>query len=167
MIRGNRDSRPRDYLERYAPALDEYADAFNIDQLLDFDGHGVTLLPDFHAFAPNWIACHGHLGFRLNRTAGLTALNAAKRIGQNVVMGHVHRQGVVSESTGYGGKLQTIIGVEAGHTMSVQRADYLRGGIANWAAGFSTITIAGKCVTPQVIPMQPDGSFAYEGRLWR
>jgi hypothetical protein len=50
-----------------------------------------------------------------------------------VICGHVHRQAVLSESTGFGGKLQTIMGVEAGHMMNVSRADYLKGGIANWA----------------------------------
>lgn len=76
------------------------------------------------------------------------------------------RAGIVSESTGYDEKLQTITGVEVPHLMATRKATYLRGGIMNWMSGFATITIARKCVTPQVIPMQPDGSFVYEGRIW-
>jgi hypothetical protein len=99
--------------------------------------------------------------------AGVTALNAAKKIGKGVVMGHTHRAGIVSESTGYGGKLQTVTEVEVGHLMDVSKATYLKSGYANWAAGFATITVAGKLVVPQLVPMAQDGSFVYEGRLWR
>lgn len=166
VIEGNHDLRPREYFTRYCPALDDYH-PFDLDQLLDFDGFGVTLLPDFYAFAPGWVATHGHLGFSLSRIAGVTALNGAKKIGKSVVMGHTHRAGIVSESTGYGGRLQTVTGIEVGHLMSVAKADYSKSGWANWMCGFSTITTAGKLVVPQIIPMAQDGIFVYEGRLWR
>jgi hypothetical protein len=98
--------------------------------------------------------------------AGVTALNAAKKLGRSVVMGHTHRAGIVSESTGYGGRLQTVTGVEVGHLMNVAKAGYLKSGWANWMCGFSTISVAGKLVIPQLVPMAQDGSFVYEGRLW-
>ena len=132
--------------------------------LLDFDGFGVTLLQDFHSFASSWIATHGHLGFRLSRTAGVTALNGAKRIGKSVICGHTDRQGVVSESTGYGGKLQR---VEVGHLMSVSKATYVKGGLANWASGFCLLEVSGSQVTPTLIPMRENGEFVYGGRIWR
>jgi hypothetical protein len=40
-------------------------------------------------------------------------------------MGHTHRAGIVSESTGYGGRLQAITGVEVGHLMDPAQAGYL------------------------------------------
>jgi predicted phosphodiesterase len=163
---GNHDLRPRVYFEKYAPALDGY-NPFGIDTLLDFAGHGVTLLPAHHQIAPGWISTHGHLGYALNRVAGMTALNAARRIGKSVIMGHTHRAGIVSESYGYEGKLTTLSGMEVGHMMDVSQAGYLKSGWANWQAGFAIITIAGECVTPELIPMQPDGSFVYGRRLWR
>ncbi len=149
------------------PERGQVHDAFDLDQLLDFNGHGVTLLGDFHSFAPGWIATHGHHGFRLNRNAGMTALNGAKRIGKNVVCGHVHRQGIVTESTGYGGKLQTITGIGVGHTMALSQATYLKGGLANWAAGFCVLEVSGSQVTPTLIPMRESGEFIYGSQIWR
>ncbi len=163
---GNHDSRPAEYFRKYCPALDSY-NPFDLDQLLDFGGHGVRLLPAHYAFAPGWVSTHGHLGYSLSRTAGSTALNAAKRIGKSVVMGHTHRAGIVSEATGYEGKLTTLTGVEAGHLMDVKQADYLKNGYANWQAGFAVVEVAGRHVTPSVIPMAPDGTFVWQGRLWR
>ncbi len=124
------------------------------------------LLPDFYPFAPGWVSTHGHLGFSLSRIAGNTALNAAKKVGNSLVMGHTHRAGIVSESSGYGGKLQTVTGMEVGNLMSMAKATYLKSGAANWQSGFAVITIAGRCVTPELVPMQPDGAFAYAGRRW-
>ena len=163
---GNHCARPRLYLERYAPALDEFH-PFDIDQLLDFDGFGVTLLPAFHPFTPGWVSCHGHLGFSLSRIAGMTALNGAKKIGKSVLMGHTHRSAVVSESTGYGGKLQTITGIEVGHSMAVSRAGDLRGGMANWQSSLAVLDISGSQITPTLVPMRDTGEFVYGGREWR
>lgn len=85
---GNHDERPRVYLDKYAPALSG-TDAFNVETLLDFDGFGVELLPEFYEIAPGWISTHGHRGgIRLNQIAGNTALNAAKKFGKSVIMGH-------------------------------------------------------------------------------
>ena len=120
---GNHDERPRVYLSQYAPALTE-THVFNIDTLLDFDGFGVTLLPEFYDIAPGWVSTHGHRGgIRINQIAGNTALNAAKRFGKSVVMGHTHRQGILSHSYGYGGKVtKTLTGMEVGNLMKIGRA---------------------------------------------
>lgn len=163
---GNHDRRPKDYLWRYAPALDDFC-CFDIDKLLDFDGFGVTLLPDFYAFEPGWVSTHGHLGFNLSRIAGSTALNAAKKIGKSVVMGHTHRAGIVSESSGYRGKLQTVTGVEVGHLMDVRKADYLKNGWANWQSALGIVDISGRHVSAHVVPVVSDGSFMADGRIRR
>ena len=135
--------------------------------LLDFGGHGVTLLPDFYPFAPNWVATHGHLGFSLSRIAGNTAMGAARKIGQNVIMGHVHRMGVISEAVGYAGHLRTLTGIECGHMMTVAKASYLKNGWGNWAAGFTVLEVSGRQVTPTLIPMRETGEFVYQSRIWR
>ncbi|MGH3401055.1 MAG: hypothetical protein ACRDRJ_00805 [Streptosporangiaceae bacterium] len=166
MHEGNHDLRPRAYFEKYCPALDDY-NPFGLDTLLDFDGFGVRLLPDFYEFARGWVSTHGHLGFSLNRIVGVTALNAAKRIGKNVICGHTHRAGIVSESTGYGGKLQTVTGMEVGHLMDIGKADYLRNGWANWQCTFAIVDISGRLVSPHVVPVAPDGSFIADRRCRR
>jgi hypothetical protein len=164
---GNHDLRLRVYFTRYCPALDDYH-PFDLDVLLDFSGHGVILLPDFYPFAPGWIATHGHLGFSLSRIAGNTAMGAAPKIGKNVVMGHVHRMGVISEAVGYAGKLRTLTGIEVGHMMNVSKARYLKNGWGNWAAGFAVLELSGR-----LLPLNHGGSWlpnsgcAFQIEAWR
>src|SRR5690625_2984454 len=57
--------------------------------MLDFDGFGVSLLPEFNRVAPGWVTTHGHRGgISMSQFAGQTALRAARRFGSSVVMGH-------------------------------------------------------------------------------
>jgi predicted phosphodiesterase len=148
VIEGNHDERPRVYLEKYAPALAE-SRAFDFDVLLDFDAFGVTKLPEFHRFAPGWLMTHGHRGgIRLTQNAGMTALGAAKKFGESVIMGHTHRLGKVSFTYGYDGDSKTLTGVEVGHLMNPKLASqqYLKSGTANWQQGFAVATVDGRHV---------------------
>lgn len=167
VIEGNHDSRPRDYLTRYAPALAE-SGAFNVDTLLDFDGFGVKLLPDFYEFTQNWVMTHGHLGkIGLSPIAGNTALNAAKKFGNSVVMGHTHRMGIGAHTTGYGGTVsKTVVGMEVGHLMDMRKAGYLRGGTGNWQQGFGLITVGDKAVHPECVFIQRR-QFVVDGELYK
>lgn len=151
---GNHDLRPRVYLARYAPALAE-SGAFDMDVLLDLKAFDVELLPDFHPVAPGWVTTHGHLGgITLSRIAGNTALNGAKKTGVSLVMGHTHRQGIGSHTTGYGGRVsRTLTGVEVGHLMDMRQAQYLDGATANWQAGFAVLHIDGEHVHPELVPI--------------
>ncbi|WP_433224447.1 metallophosphoesterase [Microtetraspora malaysiensis] len=164
-IEGNHDLRPRAYLSKYAPALSESV-AFDVPTLLDFDGHGVTLAPDFYEFVPGWIATHGHLGLSLSRNAGYTALNGARNIGKSVVIGHVHKLGLASFSTGFAGRMATLYGLETGHMMDVRKAHYLKRGAANWQAGFAYLDVDGKSATPTIVPMEASGRFVADGKTW-
>src|SRR5690606_19735278 len=108
VIEGNHDLRPRDYLRKYAPALAE-SRQFDFDVLCDFKSYEVEVLPAFYKFAPKWIMTHGHLGgISLNRIAGNTALNAARKFGVSVVMGHTHRLGLTHFTYGYDGDITTL-----------------------------------------------------------
>ncbi|GAA3136879.1 hypothetical protein GCM10010466_29620 [Planomonospora alba] len=164
-LEGNHDARPRTYLRDRAPALAE-SDAFDIENLLDFDGHGITKAPDWFEFAPGWVATHGHLGLSLSRQAGYTALNGARAIGKSLVIGHVHRLGIGSYTAGYDGRTSTLYGIEVGHMMDVRKAGYLKRGAANWQSGFAMLDTDGKTSTPTLVPMRPDGSFIADGRKW-
>ncbi|AIG78428.1 Phage protein 54 [Amycolatopsis japonica] len=147
-LKGNHDERPEDYLKKYAPAL-AGTDALSVESLLDFDGFGIELLPTFYRFAPGWVMTHGHKGLlSLSRIAGNTALNAAKKFGVSVIMGHTHRLGVGSHSTGYEGQVNTLTGFEVGHLMDTRlaSAQYLKGGTANWQAGFGLAEVDGSHV---------------------
>lgn len=163
---GNHDERPRTYLAKYAPALAE-SGAFNIETLLDFDGFGIRLLPEFYKVGPDWITTHGHRGqISLSRIAGNTALNAAKKFNTSVVMGHTHRMGISSHTSGYGGTIsKTVTGMEVGHLMNMRLAQYLKSGTGNWQQGFGLLTIDGQHVKAETVPIHR-GKFAVDGRTW-
>ncbi|ALF00923.1 metallo-phosphoesterase [Mycobacterium phage Serenity] len=164
---GNHDSRPFDYLAKYAPALVEFADEFRFQNLLDFDGFGVEVLPEFYKVAPGWITTHGHRGgIRLTQKAGDTALNAAIRFNTSVIMGHTHRMGLKHDTKGYGGKItKALWGMEVGNLMSMELATYLKGGTANWQQGFGILTVDGNHVKPELVPIS-NGRFTVDGDVW-
>ncbi|GAB4588696.1 metallophosphoesterase family protein [Nocardia sp. IFM 10818] len=163
---GNHDSRPREYLSKYAPALAE-SGAFDLPTLLDFENYGVELLPDFYPVAPGWISTHGHRGgIRLTQKAGSTAANAVARFNTSVIMGHTHRQGLVPQTTGFGAKTTTRYGVEVGHLMDMSKAQYLKGATANWQLGFALLTVDGNHVHPQLVPIT-NKRFTVDGVTWK
>ncbi|TDD97221.1 metallophosphoesterase [Actinomadura rubrisoli] len=164
VIPGNHDERPEVYLESYAPALAEYP--FDLSTLLDFDSHGVEMARGFVDFAPGWTATHGHLGFSMSQVAGGTALRAAKKIGKSVVCGHTHRLGLVGDSCGYNGKVETRWGFEVGNLMDMASASYLRNGGANWQKGFGVFYTDGDNVTPVPVPVHDDGTFVVDGYVF-
>ncbi|MFC0547074.1 metallophosphoesterase [Kutzneria chonburiensis] len=155
VIEGNHDLRPRQYLKRYAPAL-EGSPAFELENLFDFKAFDVAKLPDFYEFSPGWLMCHGHLArFNISPIAGNTALNGAKKIGKSVVMGHTHRLGKGSHSVGYDGKItSTLTGVEVGHLMDMKAAGYLKRGVGDWQMGFGVIHVDGHHVQAEVIAIR-------------
>lgn len=163
---GNHDLRAREYLAKYAPALAD-SGAFNFENLLDFEGFEIELLPAFYDIAPGWVSTHGHLGqISLSRIAGNTALNAARKFGKSVVMGHTHRLGVGSHTSGYGGKVSsTVFGMEVGNLMDMKLAQYLRGGTANWSQGFGIIDVEGSYVKAETVPIVK-GKFSVDGHVW-
>lgn len=165
---GNHDERARVYLAKNSPALAESA-AFNVEKLLDFDGFGIGLLPEFHDVAPGWVSTHGHRGgIRLSPIAGNTAMGAARRFGKSVVMGHTHRLGIISETRGYGGDKKNekiVTGMEVGNLMNMKLATYLKGGTANWQQGFGLLTVEGLHVKAETVPIIR-GKFSVDGRTW-
>ena len=164
---GNHDERPREYLAKFAPALAEYVDDFRFESLCDFDGFGVTVLPEFYKVAPDWITTHGHRGgIRLTQKAGDTALNAAIKFNTSVIMGHTHRLGLKPESRGYGGTvMKQIWGMEVGNLMNMRLAGYLKSGTANWQQGFALLTVEGNHVKPEIVPITA-GRFSVHGNIW-
>ena len=162
-LEGNHDLRARAYLDKYAPALSE-TNAFNMETLLEFENYEIRKLPDFYKFTDGWVFTHGHLGgISLSRIAGNTALNAAKKLGVSVIMGHTHRLGIGSHSVGYGGTInQTLTGMEVGNLMDMKSAGYLKGAAGNWQQGFGVVHVDGKHV--QATPVRISGKkFVVDG----
>lgn len=167
IVEGNHDERPRVYLDQYAPALAEFSDALHFSRLLDFDGFGVRHLRPFYKVGPDTVVIHGHEIKGMSQIAGTTAFQHAMKAGANVVMGHTHRLGVRRQTSQYiGGKPQRRWGFEVGHLMSVKKASYLGGGVANWQTGFGILYVGKYDVSPVAIDVWPDGSFVVEGERY-
>lgn len=165
-IEGNHDERPRVYLEKYSPAL-AGTRAFDMDVLCDFESYRIETVGPFYDVAPGWVATHGHKGgIRINQIAGNTAMGAARKFGKSVVMGHTHRLGIISHTTGYDGKVdKTLTGMEVGNLMDQKLAGYLKGGTANWQRGFGVLEIDGRTVNPSVVPIIGN-RFTVDGHTW-
>lgn len=162
VIAGNHDTRPRDYLKKYAPALAE-SKAFDLDNMLSFDDYEVSFLPSLYEIAPGWVATHGHeFGIRLAQTAGLTAMGAARKLGKSVVMGHTHRLGQISHTNGYTDNEVTLTGIEAGHVTQPKLMGYVKNTVMNWQPGFAMLYVDGTHVTGATIPIS-GGKFTVDG----
>ncbi|MFD8142589.1 metallophosphoesterase [Streptomyces sp. NPDC059708] len=162
VLEGNHDLRPRTYLAKNAPALAD-AKFFDLDQLLDFDGFGVELLPAYYDIAPGWVAVHGHETKGMSQIPGRTALSKALKAGTSLVMGHTHKLAVCPHSTGYDGRFKVTYGFEVGHLMDARKASYLKGGPANWQRGFGLLLAGRFDATPVPVPVDADGSFVVDG----
>jgi hypothetical protein len=164
--RSNHTQRLEDYIRKYAPAF-SVIDALKIEKLLDLEKMGITYNRSLTEIAPNVLLAHGDEG-RMFKDAGRTALDLAKRTGKNVVCGHSHRQGLVSESHGFGGKQHVLWGMEVGNLMNLKSsgAGYLKEKIANWQTGFGLLSVIDGIVKAETIPMDSKGRFIADGELW-
>ncbi|MFB7473195.1 hypothetical protein [Kitasatospora sp. NPDC056184] len=166
LLGSNHGERPMKYAEKYAPAIADEG-VFSERALLRLDDFGIQFIPDFYHFAPRWTMTHGHLGkIGLSQIAGNTALNAAKKLGRNIVMGHTHRLGVGSHTTGVDGMSMTLTGMEVGNLMDRKKAKYLAGYSGNWQQGFGLVDVNHEHV--QVTPVRIGrGQFIVDGSVYR
>jgi predicted phosphodiesterase len=138
------------------------------DKFMGYDKAGIKYHPRGFEFAPGWITQHGD-DFPLSSTPAQTALNGAKRLGKSVVCGHTHRLGISAATEAFNGRLgRTVWGVEVGNLvdLSSQGMAYTKG-YANWQQGFVVCYVEGKKVTAITVPISPDGSFIFEGKLYK
>ena len=85
---------------------------------------GATALSDsgYYRIAPGWISTAREDCCAVSRIAGNTALNAARKHGICVVLGHTGRMGIGSHTTGYAGRVdKTVTGMEVGHLMDMKK----------------------------------------------
>ena len=164
--RSNHSQRIEKYIYKNAPAF-ESVTALRIENLLGLNKLGITYQRHMDYIAPGVLMGHGDEG-RLYSQGGLTGLNLGIRTGQNVVCGHTHRQGISKASRGFGGRLNTIWGMEVGHLMDLRSsgANYIREKAANWQAGFAVLYVEGNHVVPQLVPINEKGKFIVDGKEW-
>jgi hypothetical protein len=51
--------------------------------------------------------------------------------------------------------------------MDFKHAKYIKGGLFTWQQGFGILYVDGNTVTPSIIPVNRDGSFVVEGKVWK
>ena len=113
----------------------------------------------------NWIMVHGDEQ-ATKPQGGLTALEAAKRHGKSVVCGHTHRQGISSYTASSNGSVVSqLTGFEVGHLMDTKQAYYTKGTF-NWQQGFGIMYVDKAKVQPICVPIERDGSFIVEGKIY-
>lgn len=125
---------------------------------------GATALSEsgYHRIAPGWISTAKEDCVEASRIPGNTALNAAKKYGSCVVLGHTGRQGIGSYTTGYGGNIsRTMTGMEVGNLVDRKLARSLENG----QQGFGLLTIDGQDVKPEIV-LIIRGRFTVDGNTW-
>lgn len=87
------------------------------EKFIKFDELGITFHKKPMQLAPSWVAVHGD-HTPIKSQGGLSALEAARRTGTNIISGHTHRAGRTSFSEAIGGRLGRVLhGVEVGNLM--------------------------------------------------
>ncbi len=92
-----------------------------IENLLGYNDKelNITYNRSLKEFTKGWLLAHGDES-RLFSMAGATALNLAIKTNKSVIASHTHRQGIMRQSYGFGGKQTTLTGVEVGHLCDIK-----------------------------------------------
>ena len=163
MVRSNHTDRLYKVIMKKIPAFLSLPE-LKFEKFLKLDEMGVKFWTTPMPIAKGWIAIHGDLG-SLNPNPGLSALNQAKRHGQNVIMGHTHRAGRSAHSEASNGVLRRVLhGVEVGHAMDLKAAKYVS--TPNWQQAFAIVIENGKNVQVDLIYIEKDGTFQVHGRRY-
>jgi hypothetical protein len=135
------------------------------EKFMKFDELGITFHKIPLTLAPNWVAVHGD-HTPIKPQGGLSALEAARRHGKNIISGHTHRAGRSSFTEASGGRVGRILhGVEVGNLMDFRQASYTKGS-ANWQQAFAIMYVKGKNVQVDLIYIEKDGTFTVQGKVY-
>lgn len=163
VIRSNHTDRLYNVIMKKIPAFMALPE-LRFEKFLKLDEMGLKYCKDPYPIAKGWVAIHGDLG-GLNPNPGMSALNQAKRMGQNVIMGHTHRAGRSAFSEASNGVLRRVLhGVEVGHAMNLKHAKYAF--TPNWQQAFAIVTENGKNVQVDLIYAEKDGTFQVHGKRY-
>ena len=164
MIRSNHTDRLYNVIMKKIPAFLALPE-LKFEKFMKLDELGIKFHRKPLEFAPDWIAIHGDEG-SVKPTPGLTALDAARKHGKNVVCGHTHRAGQSAFTEASGGVLGRILrGVEVGNLMDFKKAGYMKG-TGNWQQAFAVFYVHKKTVTNTIVHIEKDGSFVFEGKRY-
>ena len=165
MVRSNHTDRLYNSIKTRLPAFADLPE-LRFENWLGLSDLGIKFHRNPFPIAKGWIVLHGDEG-QVSQKGGQTALGLAIRHGKSVVCGHTHRAGLSGLTMASGGVLGGILwGLEVGNLMNFKDAKYLKGGSGNWQQGFGLIYERKGQVTPVFVPVERDGSFTVEGKIY-
>ena len=163
-IRSNHTDRLYNVIMRKIPSFLSLPE-LRFEKFMKFDELGITFHKTPLNLAPNWVAVHGD-HTPIKPQGGLSALEAARRHGKNIISGHTHRAGRSSFTEASGGRVGRILhGVEVGNLMDFKQASYTKGS-ANWQQAFAIMYVKGKNVQVDLIYIEKDGTFTVQGKVY-
>ena len=163
-IRSNHTDRLYNIIMKKIPSFLSLPE-LRFEKFMKFDELGITFHKNPMQIAPNWIAVHGdHTPIKPH--GGLSALEAARRHGKNVVSGHTHRAGRSAFTEASGGRVGRVLhGVEVGHLMDTRQAAYTKGTF-NWQQAFAIMYVQGSNVQIDLINIEKNGTFIVQGKVY-
>lgn len=165
MVRSNHTDRLYNSIKTRLPAFADLPE-LRFENWLGLPDLGIKFHRNPFPVAKGWIVLHGDEG-SVSQKGGQTALGLAIRHGKSVICGHTHRAGLSGLTMASGGVLGGILwGLEVGNLMNFKDAEYLKGGSGNWQQGFGLIYERKGQVTPVFVPIERDGSFTVEGKIY-
>jgi predicted phosphodiesterase len=163
-IRSNHTDRLYNVIMSKIPAFAALPE-LRFEKFMKFDELGITFHKTPMPIAPGWIAVHGD-HTPIKPYPGMSALEAARRTGKNVISGHTHRAGRSAFTEAVGGRIGRVLhGVEVGNLMDSKQAHYMKGSM-NWQQAFAIIYTHGKKVQVDIINIEKDGTFIVAGKIY-
>src|SRR5512137_1760428 len=163
-IRSNHTDRLYNIIMKKIPSFLSLPE-LRFEKFMKFDELGITFHKNPMAIAPNWIAVHGD-HTPIKQLGGLSALEAARRHGKNVISGHTHRAGRSAFTEASGGRLGRVLhGVEVGNLMDFKQASYTNV-TDNWQQAFAIMYVDKKNVQVDLIYIEKDGAFVVSGKRY-
>jgi predicted phosphodiesterase len=165
-IRSNHTDRLYNIIMKKIPSFLSLPE-LRFEKFMKFDELGITFWKKPMPLAPNWVAVHGDHS-PIKSQGGLSAMEAARRNGKNVISGHTHRAGRTSFSEASGGRLGRVLhGVEVGNLMDFSKALYGGStGSFNWQQAFAIMYIHNKNVQVDLIYIEKNGTFIVNGKVY-
>lgn len=174
IVKSNHDERLETAIEQRLPALaglTVMGHKLNIQNVLQLDTMGITWHETPFEIAPHWTLAHGDEG-KLSQVPGATALGLTGEMNSNVVSGHTHRAGIAWTTKGIGSARVPVAGMEVGHMMGIEGAEYLgRARLNNWGNAFGILWVYKENrkpaeVYPELVPISPSGNFIVNGERY-
>jgi len=165
-IRSNHTDRLYNIIMKKIPSFLSLPE-LRFEKFMKFDELGITFHKKPMQLALNWVAVHGDHS-PIKSQGGLSAMEAARRNGKNVISGHTHRAGRTSFSEASGGRLGRVLhGVEVGNLMDFSKALYGGStGSFNWQQAFAIMYVHNKNVQVDLIYIEKNGTFIVNGKVY-